>query len=80
MRSWKIIGDAEPYTGPPIPLQCECGQEAEVPTCGELGALIIASIGMRLIFDPGDYCPPAGWLPAKIQCRSCRRIYSDEVA
>jgi hypothetical protein len=77
VRTWKILGDTGPYTGPPVPFQCECGQEAEVPTTGDPGAPIIASFGMHLVFDPGDYVPPDGWLPKTIQCRSCRRIYSE---
>jgi len=54
-------------------LTCDCGQEARVPTKGH--ALVVASIGMGLVFDPPSFPPPADFLPATIQCRRCGRIY-----
>ena len=62
-----------------VSMTCDCGRDAECPTSGEIEAILIAGIGMRLIFEPGDYKPPDGWLPPVIQCRRCARIYSDRI-
>lgn len=52
----------------------ECGAEAWVPI-GNPGCLIIAAIGLRLIFDPAGHRPPPNFMPQTIRCRNCRTVW-----
>jgi len=78
MRTWKVLSDDGPREGEPVPLTCECGVEALVPTKGDPGAPIVAIVGRAIIFSPAGHDPPDDWLPESIQCRRCARIYSSE--
>lgn len=63
-----------------VNLQCmHCGKDADLEVA-DIPALIIASMGMGVIFDPPSYDPPDNFFPDEIQCRSCRRIFSGEPA
>jgi len=76
MRTWKVIRwDDKPAEVQSVELMCKCGQEATVPVAR--GPTIIARIGMGLVFEPAGYVPPANFMPGEIQCRTCRRIYTD---
>jgi hypothetical protein len=79
MKTW-IVHDDDlcDRLGDPVPLQCECGVDALVPTKGFPGSPIIAIIGRAVVFDQPDNQPPDGWLPKKIECRTCGRIYGGE--
>jgi hypothetical protein len=72
MRTWRVKSSFPDADGA-IPLVCACGTEATVPTKG--AAPIIAVVGMRLILDPPGTRPADDFLPEKIQCRRCGRIY-----
>ena len=81
MRTWKVIKwDNKPEHLKTIELACRhCGQEAEVEADAVAASHIIAIIGgMGFIFDPAGYHPEDNWMPNEIQCRKCRRIYTDE--
>jgi len=76
-RTWKVLKWDNPGTIIDwIPLPCKCGYEADCPTNVDLP--IIAMIGMGLVFDPPNYEPPPNFMPNEIQCRRCKRIYTDE--
>lgn len=79
-RTWKIL---EWLDGPSevafhLPLQCECGYEAECPAGKLDDGLIIAVFGMRIVFDPPGLIPPKNFMPDAIECRKCGRIYVDK--
>lgn len=77
-RTWKVIRwDGNPMPdGEPFPAECpNCGADAMLPTHGRPGALVIASWGLSVIFDPPGHIPPKDWFPDEIQCRSCRHIF-----
>lgn len=76
MRTWKVLEDKENRNGEMVPLECQCGTDALVPTRGNAGSPIIAIKGLSIIFSNPDNVPPDGWLPPVIQCRVCGRIYS----
>jgi hypothetical protein len=78
MKTWRVLGKFPGADGS-IPLQCHhCDQDAECPTRGRPGALLIAILGMGLVFDPPGHVPPDDWMPREIQCRKCRRIYTSQ--
>lgn len=70
VKTWKVLdyGVVEP-SAPTIEFGCLCGYEAMVPVRGRA----MAQVGMGVVFDN-----TGGDLPASIQCRKCRRIYSDK--
>lgn len=78
MRTWKVIkwkpepSEIEDW----VPLDCTCGYEAMCPAAEK--APVIAAFGMALVFDPPGYSPPDNYLPNIIQCRKCKKIYTDE--
>lgn len=78
MRTWKVLRwDDAPAEQKTIALLCpHCFQDAVMP-CGEFGSQVIAAIGLGLIFDRAGHVPPANALPTEIQCRKCRKIYSE---
>jgi len=79
-RTWKVIApaDFEP-DGEELPITCiHCGYEAWLPTHGNPGSMILAVLGMRIVFDQPGNIPPPGWWPDVIQCRKCRRVYGQE--
>ena len=75
MTTWRILKDPDKYRDGPINIQCVCGIDADLATHGQPGALLIAAIGMRLVFEPSTHIPPPDWLPSEIQCRHCQRIF-----
>lgn len=80
-KTWKVLRwDEKPPGGPGEPLQLacnNCGNDAWMPTWGHPGSMIIAIIGMGVIFDCGDHKPPCGWQPNVIECRKCHTIWMD---
>lgn len=79
--TWKVLRwDNKPpdiAPGEPISLICDCGREAELETCGAPGSLILATLGMSLVFDQPGHVPPPYWMPLVIQCRKCKAIYGN---
>ena len=65
-----MLGDF-PNADGELPLVCQCGQEAIVPTKGR--AQIMAIIGMGLVMDGPN--PRPDFMPDVIQCRRCARVY-----
>lgn len=75
MKTWKTADARTPDDW--VIMTCvKCATEAQCPTYGSPGALVAATIGTDVIFDPVDHIPPADWLPDEIQCRKCGAIYS----
>jgi hypothetical protein len=79
--SWKSRPEGVP-DGEPVELCCPHGEGhwALVPTAGPPGSMVIAVMGMSVVFDRPSNVPPTYWLPDEIQCRKCRRIYSRDSA
>ena len=76
-RTWKVLDDP-PFIGDgkPIELRCKhCGTWAELPAKQLNGGIVIAVLGMGVIFDPAGFQPPDDWLPKEIKCRHCRRTF-----
>lgn len=61
--------------GDPIPLSCRCGRDAEVQVGILESGLVIAVVGMGVVFDPPGMKPPENFMPTIIECRRCRRQY-----
>lgn len=82
MPTWKVIRwDGEPTVKESLNLQCNhCEIDADCPCGPHPGGLIIAIIGMGIVFDPPGYVPPPEFFPTEIQCRACGKIYSTEEA
>lgn len=77
-KTWKVLSWDQTQTGS-IELSCpNCGNDAHLPTHGEPGALVIAAMGLSLIFDPAGHVPPKEWMPYEIKCRKCGAIYEDK--
>ncbi len=66
--TWKIINyGAVPIDASTIEYDCiQCGRSALLPVTG----VVIAQIDSGLVFDNDPHA-----MPAKIQCRRCRRIF-----
>ena len=79
-RKWKVIDWPDrPTTASAIcPVCPECGWDGELEVGATPGALVIATVGLGIVFEPSDYKPPSNFLPRAIQCRGCRRIWSSE--
>lgn len=84
-KTWKVLEwplkkGEEDREG--IEHECICGRVAWIPTAGHPGVLLIAQWSrsgvLRLVVEPPDKPPRAGWLPAVIKCRGCKRVFSDE--
>lgn len=82
VRRWKVVQwDDPPVLRRTIVATCpKCEWDGELEIGETLGALIIATIGLGIVFEPSDYRPPTNFMPAAIQCRGCRRVWSEEVA
>ena len=80
MATWKVLRwDSRPEHGRYLPLTCNhCDYEADCPVGEHPGGLVIAIIGMGIIFDPPGYHPGPNFMPQELQCRNCRRIYSSD--
>ena len=77
MRTWKTLGWRDkPIKTQSISLICpHCATDAEIDVGHTEGAMIIAAIGLGVIFDPPSYTPRDNFMPDRIQCRKCRRVY-----
>jgi len=71
---WSSRGKDIP-DGEPVDLQCECGMSCECPTAGNPGSLVIATFGLRVVFDNPSNVPPDHWMPDIIECPACQRRY-----
>ncbi len=62
----------------PIEMTCpECQATITVrPRYPLNDALVIATIGLGVVFDPPGYKPPKDWLPDSIQCPRCRKLFT----
>jgi hypothetical protein len=83
-KTWRVLKwDSRPpgaRDGEPVPFECDCGEDANVPTAGDPGSPIIAILGRSVIFDNSGHVPPRGWLPEHVQCRKCaRHLINEEV-
>ena len=77
MLTFKVIGAFEGDSW--LELCCpKCGREANVPTNGRPGCLIIARCGLGLVTDPPGHTPPSSFMPATIQCRKCRTVWTSK--
>ena len=78
MKTWKVLRwDDKPDEVRQVMLICPvCGTDAGIDMGATPGALIIASIGLSLVFEPGGYVPPENVMPCEVQCRTCRKIFS----
>jgi len=75
-RSWKVLSwEPRPERVRLVELRCGCGRWADCEV-GEVDALIVATTGMGVVFDPPGYRPPANFFPDVIKCRRCGREYS----
>lgn len=54
----------------------KCGWDGELEIGATPGGLILATIGLNIVFDPADYVPPENFMPGAIKCRGCRRIFT----
>lgn len=74
--TWKVLRwDNAPPDPDRYELACpKCCYSAMMPI-GDCGALLIAAIGLGLIFDPPGHIPPRGFMPSEVQCRNCRTIW-----
>lgn len=73
-KTWKILELGIEPAGVISPHCPHCGADADLPHA-HTESPIIASIGLGLVFDNPAYAPPRPVLPAKIQCRHCRRVF-----
>lgn len=80
VKSWKVLQwNDRPPKVETILLACKhCKTDAAVPIGPLPGGMVIAAIGLNLIFDPPGYKPPVNFMPNEIQCRTCGKIYSDK--
>jgi ribosomal protein S27E len=77
-KTWEVLQwDSPPSHLSWIELQCpDCGNEAFVKIEKEVFDKVEAVIGLRIIAPLAS--PSKSFLPNKIKCRKCKRIYSDE--
>jgi len=69
MKEWKILeyGSSKPSSTRMIEYECEkCEEESLLPVAG----LVMAQLGMGLVFDIGDR-----WMPERIRCPYCGSTY-----
>jgi len=79
-RTWKILQwTHRPELTRTVELRCACGRWAHCEAT-EVDALIIAVIGMGVVFDPPNYHPPENFLPDIIKCRKCGREYNNQTS
>ena len=79
VKTWRVIRwDHKPDAVRRLSLCCpNCGTDAEMDVGQTPGGIIIAAIGLGLIFFSSWYCPPDNFLADEIQCRTCRKIFLD---
>lgn len=75
IRKWKNRPEATQKIGLCCPF---CATDAQIEIGVPVGASIIASVGLGLIFDPPRYVPPDNLMPDEIKCRTCRKIFSND--
>ena len=80
VKTWKVLRwDDRPVETDTIFLACKhCKTDAAIPIGQLPGGMVIAAIGLNLVFDPPGYKPPTNFMPNEIQCRTCYKIYTDE--
>lgn len=78
-KTWKVLRwEHEHEADGVLELQCPCCEvDALLPTFGP-SPLIIAAIGLSLVFDPPGARPAPDFMPDEIQCRYCRRIFTSD--
>jgi hypothetical protein len=78
VKTWDVIDwPDEPAEKRDYELACNhCGNDAHIEIGPTPGGLIIAAIGLSLIFDPPGYKPPDNFMPKTIRCRHCRRVWT----
>lgn len=80
-RTWKVVewSREDEWAGEQVPFECEhCGREAFCPVLDDIHkARPIAGGGMGLVFDFSPKLAGPGCLPEVIECRKCRRQYSN---
>ena len=64
VKQWGIVKwEGRPLATRKVLLSCPCcGNDAELDVGETPGALIIAAIGLNLVFDPPGYSPPSNFL------------------
>lgn len=77
MRTWDVMEWKNmPEVTHGIALNCPvCGTDAMLEVGEFPGGLVIAAIGLGLIFEPAGYRPPENSMPGVIRCRHCRKIF-----
>jgi hypothetical protein len=80
VKRWKVLDWPDrPATARTISLACpKCGWDGELEVGEMPGALIVATIGLAIVFEPPGYAPPSNSMPEAIQCRGCRRVWASE--
>jgi len=78
MKTWNVLTwNDKPEATRPIMLCCpKCGSDARLDIGETPGGIIIAAIGLGIVFDPPGYRPPSNFMPDEIKCRTCRKIFS----
>lgn len=79
-KTWKVLRwDNPPDEQKMISLSCRhCGTDADIPIGPTPGGMVIAALGLNLIFDPPGYNPPENFMPTEIRCRTCRHEFTNE--
>ena len=78
MKFKVIRWDQKPESTRFIELACpHCGCDADLEVGEFPGAIVIAALGLSLIFDPAGYIPPHESMPQEIKCPKCRRIFGE---
>ncbi len=81
VKRWKVLDWPDrPVCERTIEPCCpRCGWDGELEIGPTPGALILATVGLGIVFEPSDYEPPKNFMPREIQCRGCRRIFTDKL-
>ena len=80
MKTWKIVEWKDRPDKTTLESLCcpNCETDAEIPIGETPGGLVIAAIGINLIFDPPGYKPPKNFMPDTVRCRTCRKTFVSE--
>jgi hypothetical protein len=79
-RTWDVLSwPDKPESVRRVFLTCpKCGTDAAVDMGETPGGLMIAAIGLGIVFDPPGYIPPDNFMPPELRCRHCRRIFTSK--